>query len=214
MITENTPPPPSPLTNGGIMLTLKKHNVIGSNSIDDGAAGDIFINNGGANREMWSIFTNGFINNRDECSATIYDGDIMLTLQKHNVIGRDSIDNRDGGDTSFDDGGANRGMWTILTNSFINNRDGCSATIYDGSIILTLHKYSVIGSDSIDDGDAGDIYINNGGSNRGMWTMFTSGFINNRDGYSVTIHDGSIMLTVQKRYDSGTTRTLLIHIVF
>ena len=56
------------------------------------------------------MFTNGFIDNRDECSVTIYDGGIMLTIQKRNIIGSKSIDNGDAGDISINDGSANRGM--------------------------------------------------------------------------------------------------------
>jgi len=70
----------------------------------------------------------------------------------------------------------------MFTNSYINNRDGYIVTIYNGGIMLTLQKCSVIGSNSIDNGAAGDVSINDGGANRGMLTTLTNGFINNRDG--------------------------------
>ena len=56
----------------------------------------------------------------------------------------------------------------MFTNSYINNKDGRSVTIYDGGIMITLQKRSVIGSKSIDNGAADGVSINNGGANRGM----------------------------------------------
>ena len=56
------------------------------------------------------MFTNSLINNRDRYSVIIYDGGIMLTLQKCNVTDSESIDNGAVCGISINDDGSNRGM--------------------------------------------------------------------------------------------------------